>query len=78
MLKDPEVTILGIPPQGREVAPDPDGIRASTDVEDTSDDAEDEYPHETCGRTRSLDSVRKRIRNKELIYLPCKHPNPDY
>ena len=58
-----------MPPQGGESAPDPDGVRASTDIEDTSDD-EDEYPHETRGRTRSLDSVRKRIRNRELTYLP--------
>jgi hypothetical protein len=40
-LEDPEATIIEIPQQGKQVASVNDEIRASTDVEDMSDDAED-------------------------------------
>jgi hypothetical protein len=72
VLEDPDTTILEIPPPGKETASALDRIRASTDVEDTSDESEDNNPLGTNakrGRVQSLDSARKRIQNKELIYL---------
>ena len=56
----------------KDVEPVPDDARASTDVEDTSDESEDDGPPETTvrrGRAHSLDSAKMRIKNKKIIYL---------
>jgi hypothetical protein len=71
-LEDPEITVSGIPPQGRKVAPAIDENRASTDVEDTSDDSGEDAPFGAMARSRraqSLDSARKRLQNKNITYL---------
>ena len=71
-LEDPEITVSGIPPQGRKVAPAIDENRASTDVEDTSDDSGEDAPFGAMARSRraqSLDSARKRLQNKNIMYL---------
>ena len=50
-LEDPEVTISGIPTQGNEATLALDEVvRASTDVEDTSDESKDDNPPGTTAR----------------------------
>ena len=59
-------------PHRENIEPVPDDARASTDVEDTSDDSEDDGPPGTTvrrGRARSLDSAKTRIKNKKIVYL---------
>ena len=71
-LEDPEITILGTPLLVKEAAWVGNEIRASTDVEATSDEFEDSDPYGITarhGRAQSLDSARKELQNKELIYL---------
>ena len=55
--------------------PAPDDNRASTDVEDSSDESENEsysqFPTRRK-RARSLDSARKSLRNKKFVYLNPK------
>ena len=72
VLEDPEIMVSGIPPQGRKVTPAIDENRASTDVEDTSDDSGEDAPLGAMARSRraqSLDSARKRLQNKNITYL---------
>ena len=68
-----ETPISLMPPtHGEEQILDPDENRASTDVEDSDDESEDEDPRWTTvrrGRARSLDSVRNSLKNKKIIYL---------
>ena len=48
--------------------------RASTDIEDSEDESEneDQRPVTKHDRARSLDSARSRLKNKKLIYLKSK------
>jgi hypothetical protein len=61
------------PPYGED--PAPDDLRASTDIEDSSDESEDENPRWTSvkrGRARSLDSVKAGLKNKKFVYIKNK------
>ena len=75
-LENAEITISRPPLQQREkVVPTPDENRASTDVEDSEDESEDDDPRWATvkrGRAHSLDSARKNLRNKKFIYLKSK------
>ena len=53
----------------------PDENRASTDVEDSKDESEDDDPQWTtikCRCAHSLDPARKNLQNKKFIYLKSK------
>ena len=72
-LENPRTVVSENPPQYEEDL-DPDELRASTDMEDnTSDDEEAEegvHSDRASQRAHSLDSARKRLRNKRIVYLP--------
>ena len=60
-------------PIREEMMPALDDNRASTDVEDSSDESEPEDPRSTRRkRARSLDSARKSLQNKKVVYLNPK------
>ena len=69
------LTLRPLSPIGEGMMPAPDDNRASTDVEDSSDESENEsYPQFPTRRkrARSLDSARKSLRNKKFVYLNPK------
>jgi hypothetical protein len=71
-LESPEIMISKAPPLKGENPMTLDEERASTDIEDSSDESEDEDPRWTNvkrKRAQSLDSAKKNLINKKIIYL---------
>ena len=63
-------TTLEKPPKEGETAVPEDVRAASTDAEDdTSDDESDDHPRKSAKRAQSLDSAKRRLRHKKVVYL---------
>ena len=63
-------TTLVMPPKKGEMTVPEDTRAASTDAEDeSSDDESDEHPRKSAKRAQSLDSAKRRLRNKKVVYL---------
>ena len=61
---------LVMPPRKGEITVPEDTRAASTDAEDeSSDDESDEHPCKSAKRAQSLDSAKRRLRNKKVVYL---------
>jgi hypothetical protein len=70
-LENAETLISRLPPSRGEITPVLDE-RASTDVEESSDESEDDDSPVKRKRAQSLDSARNRLRNKKIVYLNPK------
>ena len=73
LIAENPIVISRAPPQkGEKRIADPDEARASTDVEDSSNESGDDdlrWSTVKRGRAQSLDSARTNLKNKKIIYL---------